>query len=44
MGRQGDLSDLGAALTALEREAARFRHALAGAFPATVLGAGERPA
>ena len=34
MGRKGDLSEAGAALTTLEKEADRFRHALAAAFPA----------
>ena len=34
MGRRGDLSDAGAALTTLEMEADRFRGALAAAFPA----------
>ena len=34
MGRKGDLSEAGAALTTLEKEADRFRDALAAAFPA----------
>ena len=33
MGRKGDLNEAGTALITLEREADRFRHALAAAFP-----------